>query len=166
MPVRVPYAGFKGDYQAKPVLTNGGVGFPFVGVLTQCSRVEGLECIGTGSYAVPAQLPAFTMADLMNIPQLLVHFDHHARLFRVELVDQDGKSWFRAYDENYLPRNSTSTGFFAFPITGTTFSGGKSYTLPDGTYVAKVSALKALGDASNPAHWDTWTSPAFVIDRP
>jgi minor extracellular serine protease Vpr len=30
----------------------------------------------------------------------------------------------------------------------------------------KVSVLKALGDESNPAHWETWTSPSFVIARP
>ena len=31
---------------------------------------------------------------------------------------------------------------------------------------AQANEIKALGDAANPAHWETWTSPAFVIDRP
>ena len=26
--------------------------------------------------------------------------------------------------------------------------------------------LKANGDPANPAHWETWTSPNFTIDRP
>ena len=65
-----------------------------------------------------------------------------------------------------MPRNSTSTGFFAFGLDGTAFAGNKSYTLPDGTYLAKISVLKALGDSATPAHWETWTSPMFVIDRP
>jgi hypothetical protein len=95
-----------------------------------------------------------------------VHFDHQARLFRVEIFGADGKSWHRDYDEEYLGRNATATGFFAFPLDGTTFAGNSIYTLPDGTYTAKVSVLKALGDASNPAHWESWTSPTFVIDRP
>ncbi len=107
------------------------------------------------------------MTNAFNIPFFLVHFDHQAAKFRVELfAASDGKAWHRAYDEEFLPRNSTSTGFFAFGFDGTTFAGNKAYNLPDGTYYAVVSVLKAGGDASNPAHWETWTSPNFVIDRP
>ena len=29
-----------------------------------------------------------------------------------------------------------------------------------------VQTVKALGDASNPAHVETWTSPTITIDRP
>ena len=68
--------------------------------------------------------------------------------------------------DEYLPRNSTATGFYAFPFDGKTAAGNKVYTVPDGTYVIKLSVLKALGDASNPAHWEYWTSPTFTIDRP
>jgi hypothetical protein len=32
--------------------------------------------------------------------------------------------------------------------------------------VAKLSVLKALGDANNPAHVETWTSPVITINRP
>ena len=39
-------------------------------------------------------------------------------------------------------------------------------TVPNGQYVVKVSVLKALGDESNPAHWETWTSPVITIARP
>jgi minor extracellular serine protease Vpr len=42
----------------------------------------------------------------------------------------------------------------------------KSYVVPDGRYILTLSVLKALGDPDNPAHWETWTSPAFAIDRP
>jgi minor extracellular serine protease Vpr len=158
---RVPYAGLKGDYQSKAVLT---AGFPLIARATACIRQLDFDCIG-GSFtlATPA---AWTMQDAFNVPQLLVHFDHQARLFRVEIFDAKGKAWHREYNEEYMGRNSTATGFFAFPLDGVTFAGNKSYTLPDGTYTAKVSVLKALGDESNPAHWETWTSPAFVIDRP
>ncbi len=33
-------------------------------------------------------------------------------------------------------------------------------------YLVKVLVLKALGDRSNPAHWETWTSPVITINRP
>ena len=32
--------------------------------------------------------------------------------------------------------------------------------------IGKVSVLKALGESSNPAHWETWTSPVITIARP
>ena len=37
---------------------------------------------------------------------------------------------------------------------------------PNGVYTVKVSVLKALGDQSNPAHWETWTSPVITLARP
>ena len=107
----------------------------------------------------------FTMQG-SDIPFFLVHLDHQSRTFRMEIFAQNGKAWHRAYNEEYLPRNSTSTGFFAFPFDGVTVAGNKTYTVPDGTYYAVISVLKANGDDNNPAHWETWTSPMFVIDRP
>jgi hypothetical protein len=102
-----------------------------------------------------------------DIPFFLVHLDHQSRLFRVEIFDADtGKAWQRAYNDEYVGRNSTSTGFFAFPFDGYTLNGNKVNMVPDGNYVAKLSVLKALGDSTNPAHWETWTSPMFTIDRP
>jgi hypothetical protein len=38
--------------------------------------------------------------------------------------------------------------------------------VPDGQYKLQLRVLKALGDASNPAHTEVWDSPMFVIDRP
>jgi subtilisin family serine protease len=160
---RVPFAGYIGDYQAKAVFAGG---FPYLGKLNSCTLLRGNECYGAGSYGVFPAGNTYSMADAFNIPFFLVHFDHQARLMRVEIFAQNGKAWHRAYNEEYVGRNSTSTGFFAFPFDGTTFAGGKTYTVPDGNYYAIISVLKANGDASNPAHWETWTSPLFVIDRP
>ena len=38
--------------------------------------------------------------------------------------------------------------------------------LKEPTVSHHLSVLKALGDAANPAHWETWTSPVITIDRP
>jgi subtilisin family serine protease len=151
---RVPFAGYIGDYQARQVLTSGGYGFPQLGWTPDGS-----------SFGFAGAGDVFTMQGF-DIPYLLVHLDHQSRLFRVEIFSQNGKAWHRAYTEEYLPRNSTSTGFFAFPFDGTTIAGSKLYTVPDGTYYAVISVLKANGDANNPADWETWNSPLFVIDRP
>src|SRR4030042_1491691 len=152
---RVPFAGFVGDYQGIQVLAPTANGFPWLSVLYG------------GSYyklTTPADWNFTMLGD--DIPYFLVHFDHQARTFRIGIYAENGKAWHRAYNEEYLPRNSAATSFFAFPFDGTTFAGKKTYTVPDGTYYAVISVLKANGDASNPAHWETWTSPLFVIDRP
>jgi minor extracellular serine protease Vpr len=152
---RVPFAGFVGDYQSIQVLAPTVYGFPW------------LSFISGGSYnklTAPTD-HTFTM-QAGDLPYLLVHLDHQSRLLRVEIFAASGKSWHRAYNEEYLPRNSTSTGFFAFPFDGTTFAGNKTYTVPDGEYYGVLSILKANGDASNPADWETWISPHFIIDRP
>jgi minor extracellular serine protease Vpr len=151
---RVPFAGYVGDYQARPVLTSGGFGFPLLGW-----SPDGVN------FGVAGAGDVFTLQG-QDVPYLLVHLDHHARRFRVEVFDDRGRQMHRAYDEQYLPRNSTSTGFFAFAFDGTTRNGNRLNVLRNGTYTMKISVLKALGDDANPAHWETWTSPPFVIARP
>jgi len=151
---RVPFAGFVGDYQGIQVLTPTIYGFPALGWTP-----DGISF----GFAAPGHV--FNMTGF-DIPYFLVHFEHQSRAFRIDIYAQNGKAWHRAYNEEYLPRNSTTTAFYAFPFDGTTFAGKKTYTVPDGTYYAVISVLKANGDDSNPAHWEAWTSPLFVIDRP
>ena len=150
---RVPYAGFKGDYQSIQVLTPTAFGLPWL------ARLSG------ANFVKQADGATFTMKD-GDIPYFVAHFEHQARLLRIEVFDTSGKAWHRALNEGYLERNSTANTVLSFPIDGTTTAGNKSYTLPNGTYVLRVSLLKALGDESNPAHWETWTSPMFKIARP
>jgi minor extracellular serine protease Vpr len=151
---RVPYAGFRGDYQSIQVLTPTANGFPWL------ARIVGSNFMRQNTGAT------FTMAS-GDIPYLLVHLDHQSRRFRVEIVDANsGQSWHRAFDEEYLPRNSTVSGFFAFGWDGETLGGSKTYTVPNGTYVMKLSVTKALADSTDPSHTETWTSPVFNIARP
>lgn len=151
---RVPFAGFVGDYQGIQVLTPTPYGFPALGWTP-----DGINF----GFAAPGDV--FTMQGF-DMPYFLVHFEHQSRTFRVEIIVENGKGWHRAYSEEYLPRNSSATGFYAFAFDGTTFAGRRTYTVPDGTYYAVISVLKANGDDDVPEHWETWTSPLFVIDRP
>lgn len=151
---RVPYAGFKGDYQSIQVLAPTANGFPWLAMLY------------AGSYYYAPDGATYSMTGT-DIPYFLVHLDHQSRLFRIEVFDAVTlKSWFRAFEEPYMPRNSSASSFYAFPWDGLVVSGKKIIPVPDGQYRAKISVLKALGDASNPAHWETWTSPVITIDRP
>lgn len=152
--LRVPYSGFKGDYQSIQVLTPTANGFPWLAQLVGTSyqnRPTG------GTYSMVGS----------DVPYMLMHFDHHARALRVTVKETaTGKSWFTAISDDYLPRNSTSTGFYAFAWDGTTSKkNGTVLTVPNGTYTLDVSVLKALGDSTNEAHWEKWASPTVTIQR-
>jgi hypothetical protein len=156
---RVPFAGFKGDYQTTQVLTPTSSGFPWL------ARLSG------PSYLNQPNGATYTLAN-GDVPYFLVHFDHLSRRVRFEAFDAvSGRSWHRISDDEYFTRNSTPGGFFAFSWDGTTFTGkGKNasqrYVVPNGQYRVRLSVLKALGDENNPAHWETWTSPVITIARP
>lgn len=155
--LRVPYAGYVGDYQARQVLVPTANNFPRLGVTSNGSSFGLIPPGMTYSYSMEG----------FDIPYILVHLDHHARLLRMTVKDAaTGKSFQRAYQQDYLPRNSTAGGFFAFPFDGTTVNGNRVNVVPNGTYVIELSVLKALGDSNNPDHWETWTSPAFIVARP
>jgi len=162
--LRVPFAGFKGDYQSIQVLVPTANNFPVLGWTPDGNN-----------FGFAGEGDVFTMQDF-DIPFILVHLDHPSRHLRVELFEAATGApvhpvFYTAFVENYLPRNSTATGFFAMAWDGTRMhNNGKGNdnvkVLPNGDYIMKLSVLKALGDASNPAHWETWTSPWFTVARP
>jgi subtilisin family serine protease len=156
--LRVPFAGYAGNYQSIQVLTPTALGLPLVA-----------RALGGGSYAPvpPGETFNLTAGDRPNI---LLHLNHQSRLLRMEVLDAaTGRAWHRIDDESYVGRNSTATGFFALPFNGVSFVGAKNgqqgVFVPNGTYVVKISVLKALGDASNPADWEYATTAPFRITR-
>ncbi len=152
--VRVPYAGFKGDYQSILVLKPTTNGFPW------------LAKLNATSYANQPGGATYTMQGA-DVPYFLVHLDHQVRELRLEVFDAvSGKSWHRALSQDYVGRNSGANSWFTLSWDGITTSGNKNYTVPDGQYIVRMTVRKALGDSSNPAHSETWTSPVITIDRP
>jgi subtilisin family serine protease len=154
--LRVPYTGYNGDYQEIQALAPTPYGFPWLAKL-----------IGTSLYNQPSGA-SYTMAG-DDVPFFLLHFDHPVRELSMEVVDvTTGRSFHYAFDEDYIGRNSSATGFFALSWDGTTFrrSGGPTHAVPNGTYRIELSALKALGNPRNPAHTEHWTSPNITIARP
>lgn len=153
--MRVPYAGFKGDYQTIQVLAPTANGFPWL------AKFDGTNYTNQSGGAT------YTMAG-NDIPFFLMHLDHQSRQIKMEAFDSvTNKNMHFVSLENYVGRSSTATGFFTWTWDGTTFKkDGTTTTVPNGTYVVKVSVLKALGDANNAADWETWTSPVVTISRP
>lgn len=151
--LRIPYAGFKGDYQGIAHMTSGGYGFPWLATLS-----------GGSYYGQPSGATYSMVGD--DMPYFLIHFEHHVRKLVMEVFDADTlRSWNTAYIEEFLPRNSTATSFFAFPWDGQTFSPLREFTVPNGNYRVRIKALKANGNPANPAHWEKWVSPVITIDR-
>jgi minor extracellular serine protease Vpr len=152
--LRVPFAGFKGDYQSIPVLTPTTNGFPWLASVVNDAFVN-----------KPAGATYTLQGD--DIPFIVFHLDHQVRELRLEVFDANtGKAWHRAFSQSYLGRNSGANSSFSIGWDGQTTSGGKTYTVPNGQYIVKMTARKALGDSTNPAHFETWTSPVITIARP
>lgn len=151
---RVPFGGFVGDYQSIQILTPTSFGFPWLAKL-----------IGT-SYVNQPSGATYTL-DNGDIPYFLLHFDHQVRMLKMEVFNANtGKAFHLAFADRYLPRNSTSTSFFAFSWDGITMQGNKTIVVPDGQYVMRIKVLKPLGNELSSADWEIWTSPVITIDRP
>jgi len=174
--LRVPYAGFVGDYQSIQVLaptapTN--YGFPWLAKLS-----------GTTFTNQPTGA-TFTLQG-GDVPYLLVHRAHQARLLKADIVHATSglpvhDDFSTAFQVEYLSRhgaqnpNAAGTAFFTahawhgnrLHSNGQGSKAGLAWkTVPDGQYKLVLKVLKALGDPANPAHWETWASPTITIDRP
>jgi minor extracellular serine protease Vpr len=145
---RVPFAGFVGDYQSIEVLTHP-FGLPLMYDQFGDDTVTTFSMVGS------------------DLPYFGAHFEHQSRLLRLEAFDAiTGKSVGIVYQLDYWIRNSTSTGYYEFAWDGTTLKSNKVYIVPNGQYIVKLAVLKALGNAKNPADWETWSSPVLTIARP
>jgi minor extracellular serine protease Vpr len=170
--LRVPFAGFVGNYQSIQAIAPTPYEFPWLAISYEGSFYGPITGPSDWTYSMQGE----------DVPYILIHFDHQMTKLLVEVHDAaTGKLVNRDYKyalvEKYLPRNSTSTGFFALAWDGSLIREDKGYekrngkpvhtkVAPDGEYVLVVKGLKALGNERNPADWETWESPAFIIDRP
>lgn len=158
--VRVPYAGFKGDYQSIQVLGDVGFGFPWLAQLSG------------GSYFNRPDGATYTMVG-NDVPYILFNAAHQSRRITMNVrgVGKGRKNWHHALDLEYFRRNAGNNpatlpdSFFAVPWDGTTFnpSGRKQWVVPDGDYVIELEVQKAEG---RPNETETWVSPVITIARP
>ncbi|HOV05693.1 MAG TPA: S8 family serine peptidase [Anaerolineaceae bacterium] len=154
--LRVPFAGYAGDYQEIKVLEPTANEFPWLTYM---------DVDGYWKVEDPTE-HTFTMVN-GDFPRFLVHLEHQAQKMTIKIYrSSDDAGMGKGYKEVYLPRNSTAGGVYEFPFDGVVVKNGVSMKLKDGTYYAVIKILKANGDPLNPAHWETWESPDFVVDRP
>lgn len=179
----VPYSGFIGDFQRIPVLTNARFGsyvadFPIL-VDPVADYEEGGYLWEEREVPTAAQQIIYTFqevtvgegADAQKVidrPQLLIHFGFQARRVTYELLNGNGDTVDTLDTWNYVGRNgdeSVGPGLDAYDVF--TWDGKRSdgNNAANGQYRLRVRVLKALGDESNPAHYETYTSQLFTIQR-
>jgi len=153
-PLRVPYVGFFGDYQSIQILNETIFG--------------GSPLLLDGDLNDVAPDHVFTLAGA-DLPTIVYHQDLQARRLQLWVVHvATGLKIGRAVDFEYLARNSTSTGFFGLSWDGTFMPGNRGTAVlnaPNGTYKLVLTVEKPLAEKNNPAHTESWTSPAFAIGR-
>jgi minor extracellular serine protease Vpr len=156
----VPYAGLDGDYQSLLVMTPTVNGFPWLAKQVGNNLVQ--QGPGT-SYTLQGT----------DVPVLAFHLNIPARKVNVQVENADGSFVQPVFNYaaklEYLRRNSSPTAFFTFSWDGTRGQdngNNKRKVVPNGRYMLKLSVLKPLGDESNPADWETFTTPVFTLARP
>jgi minor extracellular serine protease Vpr len=180
-PLLVPYAGFSGDYQLIQVLAPGGCALsPFPGVF----KVGGVTACSTST--PPATLDVavtrqgegavFNVENREDRPVILYHRAHQSRRLEIRAVDVATNASYLVASSDYLSRNAANTtsfvngGYSAYTWDGKqvfTNAAGKVQRkeLPSGAYKLQLVVTKALAEAGNAAHIETWTSPTLVITR-
>lgn len=156
--LRVPYSGFKGDYQALQILVPTPKGYPWLADQTGANQPNGAT---------------FTLQS-GDTPRVIAHLEHAARQVKMDIFEATkGKAWGRALTEDYHPQNTatvvdevTANATFTFGWNGTTVLDKRVVEVPNGKYLIKLSVRKALGVASNPADWEVWTSPVVTLNHP
>jgi hypothetical protein len=173
--LRVPYLGFKGDYQAIHALGDAGCALPM------------LARLGGNSDHIQCTTPARTIDGVVGQPSggtwaqpkkdnivVLYHLDHQAASVTLTLLDAAGNPMTQGNRSATLqsidlhPRNSAPTTFFAFFWDGTQAMSNRDSTsrkaTPGGTYKLRITLtkVKAFNDA-RPADTETWTSPPIVL---
>jgi minor extracellular serine protease Vpr len=158
--ITVPYAGLKGDYQSLQVLTPTANGFPWL------AKLVGANLFKQGAGA------SYTLQG-SDVPRIVYHLNIPARKLNVQIENADGTFVHPVFNyadkEEFRSRNSSTTAFFVFSWDGTRGQdngNNKRKVVPNGQYMLKLSVLKPLGDESNPADWETFTTPTFTIARP
>ncbi|MDD9208193.1 S8 family serine peptidase [Georgenia sp. 10Sc9-8] len=176
--LRVPFAGLSGDYQSVPVLTDPyDLGLPALATLEQCDRLLGVDCVDPAAswdLAEPGTVYSMRHGD---VPTMLLHLEHPVQQLSVAVyhATQDGTRgrpvhprFSEALAVQHLGRDGSAFTPWTWDGTRRDNAGRGNENrraVPDGDYVLEVTALRALGDPDDADHAETWTTPAFTIDR-
>src|SRR5690606_18969576 len=169
--LRVPFAGFAGDYQDLPLLSDwAGFDLPAMVELVECDRLIGVDCVKDGGWDFVEAGHHYSMKD-GDVPSVALFLEHPAESITLKAfrVLPNGKRVSLGHNlakvERYVGRNSDGISVYTWDGTLTNKRGKVRVPAPKGTYVLEVTAVNALGSAKNQDHVETWTSEPFSIDK-
>ncbi len=177
--LRVPYGGFTGDYQSIVVLAPGACSFPGIfkaGGSTTCAA--GPPAVALNGWTRQSDGATYNVGAGPDRPILLYHLAHQSQRLEIRAVNAASQEFLVAQSD-FVERNPTNDltppgqtsgpGFFVYTWDGkaiveNTKNGNVNRrALPNGTYRLRLVVTKALAEAGNPAHTETWTSPAMNL---
>jgi minor extracellular serine protease Vpr len=182
--LRVPYAGFRGDYQGLTVLTPGAcASTPFPALFKRGGQTE---CVAATPTTAAVVLQGFTkqaagatynVENRPDRPVVLFQLGHQSRRLEITAISQTtGQRYLVAWDD-LVGRNATNdlsaTGFFTYTWDGKYVAptGGGNLNrraAPTGSYKLelKTTDFKALNESvSSPDTFEVKTTDAFSIVR-
>jgi subtilisin family serine protease len=171
---RVPYGGFDGDYQAIQVIAPGACSFPGI------FKAGGTTTCGTATltgWTRQAAGATYNVGNRPDRPIMLYHLAHQSQRVEIRAVNASNQEFLVARTDlaernptNDLtpPGQTSGPGFFTYTWDGkavfTNANGNVNRRgLPSGTYRLRLVVTKALAEAGNPAHIETWESPTMSI---
>jgi minor extracellular serine protease Vpr len=151
--LRVPYLGFSGDYQSMTILQAPDAG-PF---LTRGRGPNTPRLDDGGVFTLQAG----------DTPALVIHLSHFSRTFELQALDAvTRKPWGTFFFRDYVSKELAVNNTQRLQWDGYSTVDKTRQLLPNGTYVLKVVALKAQGDAGTPSDTETWVSPPVTLNHP
>ncbi|GAB3221080.1 serine protease Vpr [Glycomyces halotolerans] len=147
------YAGYHGDYLAIPVLEHPD--YPKLAV-----AIDQDQDTGEADYRDLREGETFSIGD-DTLPTALVYLHHMPRAMEVVVENTDTGETFTWDREEFLPRSAGPDDTAAIGLAA--FDEDRPGVLEPGSWRMEVRVLKALGDETDPDHWEQWRSPTIRL---
>lgn len=147
------YSGYHGDYLAIPVLDHPE--FPrLAAVVGQDPETHQFD------YRDLNEGETFSLTDGPDLAAL-VYLGHQVSAMEISAENTGTGEVVEWEREQYLQRSPGPDDAMGIHLQDLTEA--RPSALAPGQWTLHVKVLKALGDESNPAHWEQWTSPPFTL---
>ncbi|MCC3764165.1 S8 family serine peptidase [Glycomyces sp. TRM65418] len=147
------YSGYQGDYLAIPVLDHPE--YPrLAAVVDQDAETE------ESDYRDVEDGEAFSLAEGPDLAAL-IYLGHQVSAMDVSMENADTGTVVAWEREQYLPRSPGPDDAIGLHLEDLVAE--RPGALEPGRWSLTVRVLKALGDESNPDHWEQWESPVFNL---
>ncbi|RRR99676.1 S8 family serine peptidase [Glycomyces terrestris] len=147
------YSGYHGDYLAIPILEHPELP-KLAAIVAQDPETHEFE------YRDLAADESFSLADGPDLAALL-YLGHQPAAMEVSAANAETGEVVDWEPEAFLPRSPGPDDAMGIHLED--LIAQRPGALEAGRWTLTVRVLKALGDESDPAHWEQWTSPEFTL---